>query len=56
MRLIHRRLSVLEEKQPKNHTCYPIGWFYGKQSEPPEPLIPGLSLADFYNQFNKEIT
>ncbi len=52
MRLIHRLMKLEEKQQQQQATCHPIDWFYGIESKP-VPLIPGLSLADFYNQLNE---
>jgi len=54
MRLIHRLMRLEEKQQTATATCYPIQYFYGIESKP-EPLIPGQTLADFYNQLNKEV-
>jgi len=49
------RVLKLESKQKQQQaTCHELGWFYGEQSAE-VPLISGLSLADFYNQLNKEV-
>lgn len=53
MRLINRLMKLEEKQQQATAICYPIQYFYGIESKP-EPLIPGLSLAAFYHQLNKE--
>jgi hypothetical protein len=54
MRLINRLIKLETKQQQQQATCYPIDWFYGIESKP-VPLIPNQTLADFYNQLNKEV-
>jgi len=45
----------LEAKQQESDVrCYPLPYFYGRVVQP-EPLKPGQTLSDFYNQLNKEV-
>ncbi len=54
MRLGSRVLKLESRQKQQQVTCHSLAYFYGEPSEP-IPLIPGLSLADFYNQHNKEL-
>ena len=50
---IKNKLIRLEHKQPQSQYCFPLDYFYGEPAVP-ELLVPGQTLSDFYNQFNKD--
>ena len=53
MKNISLRLLKLEQAQPHQQFCWPLDFFYGEAYEP-IPLLPGLTLADFYNQYQNK--
>jgi len=54
MRLVNRLMKLEAKQQESDVRCYPLPYFYGRVVQP-EPLKPGQTLSDFYNQLNKEV-
>lgn len=48
-----KRLSALENKQPKQQFCFSLDYFYGRDATLVR-LNPGQTLSDFYNSQQTE--